>query len=151
MTPGLFDPLRPYLFAIRLALYAVLIAFLFVSGCNYGKGRSAKKVEALTQSLQACESANKANMDAISALTAANEAYAHQSAKQAEQVAKAQKDAKQAQARAESQIKAIEKGLANASKKNPDWANQPVPSDYKNLLDSVDSDHKRLLKRTSQD
>jgi hypothetical protein len=138
MTPGLLDPLRPYFFAIRLALYAILIAFLFVSGCNYGKGRSAKKVDDLTAQVQACESANRANMDAISALTVANEAYARQSAKQAEAVAKAVKDAKRAQERAESEIKAIEKGIANASKKNPDWSSTPVPDDYRRLLKQSD-------------
>ena len=49
MTPGLFDPLRPYLFAIRIALYAILIAFLFTSGCSYGKKKSEAKVAKLTE------------------------------------------------------------------------------------------------------
>lgn len=138
MTPGLLDPLRPYLFAIRIALYAILIAFLFTSGCSYGKKKSEAKVAKLTEQLQACESANAANMDAISALTAANNAYAHQSAEQAQEVAKAQKSVKQAQERAEKQIKAIEKGIANARKQNPDWSSQPVPDDYKRLLNRAD-------------
>lgn len=138
MISDLIAPLRPYLVAIRLALYAILIAFLFVSGCNYGKGRSAKKVDDLTAQVQACESANAANMDAISALTAANEAYARQSAERAKAVDVAVKDAKRAQARAESEIKAIEKGIANASKKNPDWSSQPVPDDYKRMLKQSD-------------
>jgi hypothetical protein len=138
MISDLIAPLRPYFVAIRLALYALVLAFIFVGGCNYGKGRSAKKVADLSAQVQACESANAANMDAISALTAANEAYARQSAKQAEAVAKAVKDAKRAQERAESEIKAIEKGLANASKKNPDWSSQSVPDDYKRLLKQPD-------------
>jgi predicted nucleic acid-binding Zn-ribbon protein len=135
MTPGLLDPLRPYFFAIRLALYAILIAFLFVSGCNYGKGRSAKKVDDLTAQIQACESANRANMDAISALTVANEAYARQSAKQAEAVAKAVKDAKRAQARAEKDLAVAKKELTRAYSKNQEWADSAVPSDIKRLLD----------------
>jgi predicted nucleic acid-binding Zn-ribbon protein len=138
MTPGLLDPLRPYFFAIRLALYAILIAFLFVSGCNYGKGRSAKKVDALTAQIQACESANAANMDAISALTVANEAYARQSAKQAEAVAKAVKDAKRAQARAEKDLAVAKKELTRAYSKNQEWADSAVPSDIKRLLDNAD-------------
>lgn len=134
MIAGLLDPLRPYLVAIRIALYAILIAFLFVSGCNYGKGRSAKKVADLTAQVQACESANAANMDAISALTAANEAYARQSAKQAEAVAKAVKDAKRAQERAEKDLAKAKKELANAYKDNPIWASEPVPDSVKRLL-----------------
>jgi Tfp pilus assembly protein PilP len=134
MTPGLLDPLRPYFFAIRIALYAILIAFLFVSGCNYGKGRSAKKVDDLTAQIQACESANAANMDAISALTAANEAYARQSAERAEAVAKAVKDAKRAQERAEKDLAKAKKELANAYKDNPVWASEPVPDSVKRLL-----------------
>lgn len=138
MTPGLFDPLRPYLVAIRIALYAILIAFLFTSGCSYGKKRSEAKVAKLTAEVQACESANKANMDAISALTAANEAYASHSAEQAQEVAKAQKAVKTAQERAEKEIKAIEKGIKDARKQNPDWSSQPVPDDYKRLLNRAD-------------
>ena len=138
MTPGLLDPLRPYLFAIRIALYAILIAFLFTSGCSYGKKRSEARVAKLTEQVQACESANRANMDAISALTAANEAYASHSAEQAEQVAQAQKAVKTAQARAEKEIKAIEKDLANARKDNQDWSAVPVPDDYRRLLKQPD-------------
>ena len=138
MTPGLFDPLRPYLVAIRIALYAILIAFLFTSGCSYGKKRSEAKVAKLTEQLQACESANRANMDAISALTAANNAYAHQSAEQAQEVAKAQEQAKRAQARAEKEIKAIEKELKDARKDNQDWSAVPVPSDYRRLFKQPD-------------
>ena len=138
MILGLLDPLRPYLVAIRLALYAILIAFLFVSGCNYGKGRSAKKVDDLTAQVQACESANRANMDAISALTSANEAYARQSAKQAEAVAKAVKDAKRAQERAEKDLAKAKKELANAYKDNPVWASEPVPDSVKRLLNRPD-------------
>jgi hypothetical protein len=134
MTPGLLDPLRPYLVAIRLALYALVLAFIFVGGCNYGKGRSAKKVDDLTAQVQACESANAANMDAISALTAANEAYARQSAKQAEAVAKAVKDAKRAQERAEKDLAKAKKELANAYKDHPVWASEPVPDSVKRLL-----------------
>lgn len=132
------EPLRPYFLIIRLAAYAVLLASLFIGGCNHGKKRSEAKVAKLTEQLQACESANAANMDAISALTAANNAYAHQSAEQAQEVAKAQKSVKQAQERAEKQIKAIEKGIANARKQNPDWSSQPVPDDYKRLLNRAD-------------
>lgn len=137
MIDDLIAPLRPYLVAIRIALYAILIAFLFVSGCNYGKGRSAKKVADLTAQVQACESANRANMDAISALTAANEAYAHQSAKQAEAVAKAVKDAKRAQERAEKDLAKAKKDLANAYAKNREWADSAVPADIKRVLDST--------------
>jgi hypothetical protein len=138
MTPGLLDPLRPYLVAIRLALYALLLAFIFVGGCNYGKGRSAKKVADLTAQVQACESANAANMDAISALTAANEAYARQSAKQAEAVAKAVKDAKRAQERAEKDLAKAKKELTRAYAKNQEWADSAVPTDVRRLLDSTD-------------
>lgn len=137
MTPGLLDPLRPYLVAIRLALYAILIAFLFVSGCNYGKGRYAKKVDDLTAQVQACESANRANMDAIAALTAANEAYARQSAKQAEAVAKAVKDAKRAQERAEKDLAKAKRDLANAYAKNREWSDSRVPDDVRRLLDNA--------------
>jgi predicted nucleic acid-binding Zn-ribbon protein len=135
MISDLIAPLRPYLVAIRIALYAILIAFLFVSGCNYGKGRSAKKVADLTAQVQACESANRANMDAISALTSANEAYARQSAKQAEAVAKAVKDAKRAQERAEKDLAKAKKELTRAYSKNQEWADSAVPSDIKRLLD----------------
>jgi preprotein translocase subunit SecF len=138
MTPGLLDPLRPYLVAIRIALYAILIAFIFVGGCNYGKGRSAKKVADLTAQVQACESANAANMDAISALTAANEAYARQSAKQAEVVAKAVKDAKRAQERAEKDLAKAKKDLAYAYAKNREWSDSRVPDDVRRLLDNAD-------------
>ena len=138
MTPGLLDPLRPYLVAIRIALYAILIAFLFVSGCNYGKGRSAKKVDDLTAQIQACESANRANMDAISALTAANEAYARQSAERAEAVAKAVKDAKRAQERAEKDLAKAKKELDYAYAKNREWSDSRVPDDVRRLLDSTD-------------
>lgn len=138
MILGLLDPLRPYLVAIRLALYAILIAFLFVSGCNYGKGRSAKKVDDLTAQVQACESANAANMDAIAALTAANEAYARQSAERAEAVAQAVKDAKRAQERAEKDLAKAKKELANAYKDHPVWASEPVPDSVKRLLNRAD-------------
>jgi 5,10-methylene-tetrahydrofolate dehydrogenase/methenyl tetrahydrofolate cyclohydrolase len=135
MTPSLLDPIRPYLALVRVCLYALLAAFLFVGGCNHGKGRSAKKVDDLTAQIQACESANRANMDAISALTVANEAYARQSAKQAEAVAQAVKDAKRAQERAEKDLAKAKKELANAYKDHPVWASEPVPSDIKRLLD----------------
>lgn len=138
MTPGLLDPLRPYLFAIRIALYAILIAFLFTSGCSYGKKKSEAKVAKLTEQLQACESANAANMDAISALTAANNAYARQSAEQAQEVAKAQEQAKRAQERAEKEIRAIEKELKDARKDNQEWADTRLPSDYKRLFKQSD-------------
>lgn len=138
MTPGLLDPLRPYLAIIRIALYAVFIAVLFIGGCNHGKKKSEAKVAKLTEQVQACESANAANMDAISALTAANEAYARQSAEQAKEVAKAQKAVKTAQERAEKQIKAIEKDLANARKNNQDWSAVRVPDDYRRLLNRAD-------------
>ena len=138
MTPGLLDPLRPYLFAIRIALYAILIAFLFTSGCSYGKKKSEAKIADLTAQVQACESANAANMDAISALTSANEAYARQSAEQAQEVAKAQKEVKRAQERAEKEIKAIEKELKDARKDNQDWADTRLPSDYKRLFKQPD-------------
>lgn len=137
MILGLLDPLRPYLVAIRLALYAILIAFLFVSGCNYGKGRSAKKVADLTAQVQACESANAANMDAIAALTAANEAYARQSAERAEAVAQAVKDAKRAQERAEKDLAKAKKDLAYAYAKNREWSDSRVPDDVRRLLDST--------------
>jgi len=138
MTPGLLDPLRPYLFAIRIALYAILIAFLFTSGCSYGKKKSEAKVAKLTEQLQACESANAASMDAISALTAANNAYARQSAEQAQDVAKAQEQVKRAQARAEKEIKAIEKELKDARKDNPEWSAVSVPDDYRRLFKQPD-------------
>ena len=137
MMPFL-EPLRPYFLIIRLAAYAVLIAALFIGGCNHGKKRSEAKIAKLTEQVQACESANRANMDAISALTAANKAYARQSAQQAEQVAKAQKEVKTAQERAEKHIKAIEKDLANARKDNQDWADTRLPDDYKRLFKQPD-------------
>ena len=138
MIGRLLDPLRPYFLIIRLAAYAVLIASLFIGGCNHGKRKSEAKIADLTAQVRACESANRANMDAISALTAANEAYARQSAEQAEQVAQAQKAVKTAQERAEKEIKAIEKDLANARKDNQDWANTRLPDDYRRLFKQPD-------------
>jgi hypothetical protein len=135
MTPSLLDPIRPYLALVRVCLYALLAAFLFVGGCNHGKGKSAKKVADLTAQIQACESANRANMDAISALTAANEAYARQSAKQAEAVAQAVKDAKRAQARAEKDLAKAKKELDYAYAKNREWSDSRVPDDVRRLLD----------------
>jgi seryl-tRNA synthetase len=134
MISDLIAPLRPYLVAIRLALYALLLAFIFVGGCNHGKGKSAKKVADLTAQVQACESANRANMDAISALTAANERYAKDSQRQAEAVAKAVKDAKRAQERAEKDLAKAKKELTNAYKDHPVWASEPVPDSVKRLL-----------------
>lgn len=140
MTPGLFDPIRPYLALIRVALYALAMCFLFVSGCNYGKGRNQAKVDKLTTELQACYQANESQLRTIGDLSSANEAYARQSKEQADKVAKAQKAIESAQKRAEAEITAMEKELANARKKNPDWASQSVPTDYRRMLNGSGKD-----------
>lgn len=134
MTPGLFDPIRPYLALIRVALYALVLCFLFVSGCNYGKGRNQAKVDKLTTELQVCYQANDANLRTIGDLSSANEAYARQSKEQADKVAKAQKALESAQKRAEAEITAMEKELANARKQSPDWAATRVPDSYRRML-----------------
>lgn len=140
MTPGLLDPIRPYLALVRVCLYAVLLAFLFVSGCNHGKKRSKAKIDDLKAQVEVCQSANRTNLDTIKELTAANEAYARQSAEQAKKLTKAQKDLKAAEKRAQAELATIEKELANARKDNADWAGTRVPDDYI-----------RMLKRPGQD
>lgn len=140
MTPGLFDPLRPYLALIRVALYATVLCFLFVSGCNYGKGRSQAKVDKLSAELQVCYQANESQLRTIGNLSSANEAYARQSEEQADKVAKAQKALESAQKRAEAEITAMEKELANARKQNPDWAATRVPDSYRRMLNGSGKD-----------
>lgn len=134
MTPGLFDPIRPYLALIRVALYALVLCLLFVSGCNYGKSRSQAKMDKLTAELQVCYQANDANLRTIGDLSSANEAYARHSKEQADKVAKAQKALESARKRAEAEIATIEKELANARKQSPDWAATRVPDSYRRML-----------------
>ena len=125
----IFDPLRPYLAAIRIVAYMLLTAFIFVSGCNYGKHKQTVKVAELETALSICKDANSASQASIKTLSEANAEYASQGAKQAQDVAKAQKDLKQAQKRIQAQEKAFNKELDRAYKKNPEWSAQKVPAD----------------------
>ena len=134
----IFDPLKPYLAIIRIVAYMLLVSFLFVSGCNYGKHKQTVKVAELETALSICKDANKASQESIKTLQGINAEYASQGAKQAEDVAQAQKELKTAQKRIQAQEKAFNKELSNVYKKNPDWANQPVPADLKRLLNSAD-------------
>jgi hypothetical protein len=134
----ILDPIRPYLAAIRIIGYILIVGFLFTSGCSYGKRVSANNLYKAETDLAVCRDANKAQESAIKGLTEANRAYASESDLQAEKVAQAVKDAKQAEKRAQAQEKALTKGLNDAYKKNPDWANQPLPDDIKRLLNKPD-------------
>ena len=134
----ILDPLRPYLAAIRIVTYMLLTAFIFVSGCNYGKHKQTVKVAELETALSICKDANTASQASIKTLSDANAEYASQGAKQAQDVAKAQKDLQAAQKRIRAQEKALTKGLNDAYKKNPGWANQPVPADIKRVFDRAD-------------
>jgi hypothetical protein len=134
----ILDPLKPYLAIIRIAGYIAIICFLFVSGCNYGKHKQTVKVAELETALGVCKDANANNVATIKRLSDANAEYASQGAKQAEDVAQAQKELKTAQRRIQAQEKAFNKGLNNAYKKNPDWANQSVPDDIIRVLDRAD-------------
>lgn len=140
MTPGLLDPLKPYLWAIRIALYALLAGFLFVSGCNYGKGRSAAKVEALEGKLATCQADSREQAKALSQIAAESEAYRRQSAQQAKDLAKAQAELKAAQKRAEAETAELERMLKDAYAKNRQWADGRVPSDYLRLLNDKGQD-----------
>lgn len=134
MTPGLLDPIRPYLALVRVGLYALLAAFLFVSGCNYGKGRSAAKVEALEAKLATCQDDSREQANALIQIAADSEAYRRQSEQQAKDLAKAQAELKAAQKRAEAETAELERKLDNAKAKNRQWADSGVPADYLRLL-----------------
>ena len=132
----IFDPLKPYLAAIRIVAYMLLTAFIFVSGCNYGKHKQTVAVNDLKNSLSICKDANKASQESIKTLQGINAEYASQGAKQAEDVAQAQKELKQAQKRIQAQEKAFNKELERAYKKNPEWSSQPVPADIGSVFNS---------------
>lgn len=132
----MMDALKPYLLIIRLALYAILIAFLFVSGCNYGKHRQEVTVNNLKSEIESYRDANKANQDAIDLLTEANRAYALESAKQLEKVASIQKELKRAQAHAQARESALQKELKREYSKNRAWADTPVPDSIRLLIES---------------
>ena len=134
----IFDPLKPYLATIRIVAYMLLTAFLFVSGCNYGKHKQTVKIAELETALGVCKDANANNVATIKQLTDANAEYASQGAKQAEDVAQAQKELKTAQKRIQAQEKAHTKELENAYKKNPDWSQSAVPDDIKRVLNRAD-------------
>ena len=134
----IFDPLKPYLAIIRIVTYMLLTAFLFVSGCNYGKHKQAVKVNELETALGVCKDANSNNVATIKHLQGINAEYASQGKKQADDVAQAQKDLKTAQKRIQAQEKAYNKELNNAYKKNPDWAKSALPDDIKRLLNKAD-------------
>ena len=134
MTPGLLDPLKPYLWAIKIGLYALLAAFLFVGGCNYGKGRSAAKVDALSAKLDACQADNAEMQKALAEVARQSEAYRRQSEQQAKDIAKAQADLKAAEKRAQAETAELERMLKDAYAKNRAWADKPVPADYIRLL-----------------
>jgi hypothetical protein len=133
----MIDAIRPYLAAIRIAAYAILIGFLFTSGCSYGKKVSANKLYQCETDLGVSKDANKANLETIKRLEEANRLYASESAEQAEKVAQAVKDAKRAQERAEKDLAKVKKDLDNAYAKNREWSNTAIPSDIKRLLDSA--------------
>ena len=97
----ILDSLRPYFAAIRIVAYMLLTAFIFVSGCNYGKHKQTVAVNDLKNSLSICKDANKASQESIKTLQGINAEYASQGAKQAEKVAQAVKDAKAAEKRAQ--------------------------------------------------
>jgi len=118
----------------------VLVAFLFVSGCQYGKHKQTVTIAKLETDLGVCRDANKANLEAIKRLTDANALYASQSAQEAEKVGKVQKDLKTAQKRADALEKALQKDKARAYKKNPEWSGTAVPDDVKRLFQSPDKD-----------
>ena len=134
----ILDPLKPYLATIRIVAYMLLVSFLFVSGCNYGKHKQTVKVAELETALGVCKDANRNNVATIKQLTDANAEYASQGAKQAEDVAQAQKELKTAQKRIQAQEKAFTKGLNDAYKKNPDWSQSAVPDDIKRVLNRAD-------------
>jgi len=140
MTPGLLDPLKPYLWSIRIALYALLAAFLFVGGCNYGKGRSAAKVEALDAKLTACQADNREQTNALSQIASESEAYRRQSAQQAKDLAKAQSELKAAQKRADAETAELERMLKDAYAKNRAWADSAIPAEYRRLLNDKGQD-----------
>ena len=132
------DPLKPYLAAIRIAGYLIIVGFLFVSGCNYGKHKQTVKVAELETALGVCKDANRSQLDTIRNLSDANAEYASQGAKQAEDVAQAQKDLKTAQKRIQAQEKAHKEELENAYKKNPVWSQSAVPDDIKRVFNRAD-------------
>jgi phospholipase/lecithinase/hemolysin len=134
----ILDPLRPYLAAIRIIGYILIVGFLFTSGCSYGKRVSANKLYKAETDLAVCRDANQNNVATIKTLQDANAQYATQGAKQSEKVAQAVKDAKAAEKRAQAQEKAFNKELQRAYKNNPDWSGAIVPDDVKRLLQRTD-------------
>lgn len=136
----ILDPLKPYLQIIRITGYVVLVAFLFVSGCQYGKHKQTVAIAKLETDLGVCRDANSANLETIKTLQGINAEYALQGAKEAEKVGKVQNDLKTAQKRADALEKALTKGLRDAKQKNPDWADTAIPDDYKRLLNSSGKD-----------
>jgi hypothetical protein len=130
----MIDAIRPYLAAIRIAAYAILIGFLFTSGCSYGKKVSANKLYQCETDLGVSKDANKANLETIKRLEDANRLYGSESEKQAEKVAEVLKDAKQAEKRAQAREKALNKELQDAYAKNKQWGDTAVPADYIRLL-----------------
>jgi hypothetical protein len=134
----ILDPLRPYLAAIRIIGYILIVGFLFTSGCSYGKRVSANKLYKAETDLAVCRDANANNVATIKTLQDANAQYATLGAKQAEKVAQAVKDAKAAEKRAQAQEKAFTRKLNDAYKNNPDWAGDNVPDDVKRVFNRAD-------------
>ena len=136
----LLDPLNPYLATIRIIGYVVLVAFLFVSGCQYGKHKQTVTIAKLETDLGVCRDANSANLKTIKELKDANALYASESAEQVERVGKVQKDLKTAQKRADALEKALTTKAKKAYEKNPDWADGKLPDDVKRLFEQSSKD-----------
>lgn len=134
----IFDPLKPYFAAIRIAGYIIICIFLFSSGCSYGKHKQTVKVAELETALGVCKDANRSQLDTIKRLSDANAEYASQGAKQADDVAQAQKELKTAQRAIQAQEKAFNKELSNVYKKNPDWAESELPDGIKRVFNRAD-------------
>jgi hypothetical protein len=118
----------------------LLIAFLFVSGCQYGKHKQTVTIAKLETELGVCRDANSANLKTIKELKDANALYASESAEQVEKAGKVQKDLKTAQKRADALEKALQKDKERAYKKNPAWSGTAVPDDVRRLFEQSSKD-----------
>lgn len=117
-----FDPIKPYLTLIKVALGLVIASVVFVGGCNFGENLSAKDLAAKDTELGAAAaelSAAKTALDRVNAETKRRKEEAERQRKKAELAEQVAQEAKEL---LDQRTAAFSKELERAGRKSPTCA-----------------------------
>ena len=124
------DPLRPYLWAVKAGAILVLLAVVFVSGCNHGKDRQAGKdqqrIDNLAQARDRAQADADENLRAASACGQLLSDINDQTQRQIDEAANAKREAEQAASRAEAAALAGQRRAVAAERALQDAKSTPA-------------------------